>query len=41
MLQAEAFLQHFTSDRSHMRSATGDWLSPPPPYESICSKGVS
>ena len=40
MVLAEAFLQHFSSDRSHMRTASGEWASPPPPYDCICGKGL-
>ena len=39
MVSAEAFLQHFRSDRSHMLTPNGDWISPPPPYECIHSEG--
>lgn len=35
VVPAELFLAHFTSDRSHMRDASGGWLQPPPPWPCI------
>ncbi|KAM3171836.1 hypothetical protein ACTXT7_015788, partial [Hymenolepis weldensis] len=34
IIDAEMYLQHFSSDRSHMRTADG-WLAPPPNYDPI------
>ncbi|EPY53588.1 hypothetical protein SPOG_03178 [Schizosaccharomyces cryophilus OY26] len=35
VIEAKSYLQHFSSDRSHMKTETGEWLSPPPPYPCI------
>lgn len=33
------YLEHFRSDRRHMRSAHGAWLQPPPPWACIGASG--
>lgn len=35
VISGEAFLGHFSSDRSHMRRADGSWLAEPPSYAPI------
>ncbi|EPX71217.1 uncharacterized protein SOCG_01435 [Schizosaccharomyces octosporus yFS286] len=35
VIDANTFVQHFGSDRSHMKTDTGEWLSPPPSYPCI------
>jgi hypothetical protein len=32
ILRADRYLAELVSDRSHMRSADGSWLAPPPPW---------
>ena len=41
VIEAERFVREFASDRSHMRSPTGDWLEPPPPWPMIMRDGVT
>ena len=38
VISADAFLQEFASDRSHMRKEDGTWFAPPPPYPPIRSQ---
>ncbi|GAQ79863.1 hypothetical protein KFL_000400060 [Klebsormidium nitens] len=35
VVPAQTYLQHFSSDRSHMRRPDGSWMAPPPPYPPI------
>ncbi|CAG2058600.1 unnamed protein product, partial [Timema podura] len=35
VVPAPLFLQHFASDRRHMKRADGSWIHPPPNYPSI------
>eukprot|EP00775_Hariotina_reticulata_P000928 gene928-biopygen1934 len=35
LISAVAYLQHFASDRSHMREADGSWMAAPPAYPCI------
>jgi len=35
LIPGDEFLAKFSSDRRHMRSENGDWLSPPPPWDII------
>jgi hypothetical protein len=35
VMSADYYLQHFSSDRSHMRDAENNYLSPPPPWPAI------
>ncbi len=35
LLEAEQYLDHFSSDRSHMLDADGEYLKPPPPWDPI------
>ncbi|CAN0268880.1 unnamed protein product, partial [Phaeothamnion confervicola] len=35
VVAAAEFVQHFASDRSHMRDENSNWVSPPPPYSPI------
>ncbi|XP_038079174.1 protein N-terminal glutamine amidohydrolase-like isoform X2 [Patiria miniata] len=37
VVPAELFLKTFASDRSHMRTADGTWMKPPPPYHCIAT----
>ncbi|KAI2490123.1 N-terminal glutamine amidase [Fragilaria crotonensis] len=41
VVRAEAYLKHFSSDRSHMRNEDGTWIAPPPTYECILRAGSS
>lgn len=40
VIPAEEFLQTFASDRSHMLTPEGHWMSPPPTYPPIKTKGI-
>ena len=43
VIDADSYLDHFTSDRRHMRraeAAGGGWLSPPPAWDSITGRKV-
>jgi hypothetical protein len=41
VVPAKYYLENFASDRSHMIDAkTGTYLSPPPNYQCIESKGI-
>jgi hypothetical protein len=33
VVPVDEFLSTFASDRSHMRSSTGGWVKPPPPWD--------
>ncbi|XP_022130210.2 protein N-terminal glutamine amidohydrolase [Pieris rapae] len=35
------FLQHFSSDRRHMKRPDGSWIKPPPPYSAISTSASS
>ncbi|XP_030645274.1 protein N-terminal glutamine amidohydrolase isoform X2 [Chanos chanos] len=35
VIPANVYLQHFASDRSHMKDPSGTWRMPPPPYACI------
>ena len=35
LIQAAYYVQNFSSDRSHMRDANGEWLAPPPAWSEI------
>lgn len=35
LIPSSDFLNHFASDRSHMRRGDGSWLAPPPPWPGI------
>eukprot|EP01083_Nonionella_stella_P227263 806486_1 len=37
VIPANSYLQHFSSDRTHMKKRDGTWLAPPPTYECITS----
>ncbi|CAG4978202.1 unnamed protein product [Parnassius apollo] len=37
VVSAKQFLQHFASDRRHMKRPDGSWIKPPPPYPAICT----
>jgi hypothetical protein len=39
-IPAEDYLQHFGSDRSHMRDPRGEWQQPPPPWTAIDGQGL-
>jgi hypothetical protein len=38
-IDADAFLQGFSSSRRHMQSPRGGWLAPPPPWPPILGAG--
>ncbi|KAF3336870.1 protein N-terminal glutamine amidohydrolase [Carex littledalei] len=38
IVHAPTFLQYFASDRSHMKNASGNWISPPPTYNPIIAE---
>ena len=40
-VDADAFLQAFASDRSHMRRRDGSWQRPPPPWPPPCPEGIA
>lgn len=35
VVEAERFVKVFSSDRSHMRNASGEWQQPPPPWNPL------
>ncbi|XP_041975151.1 protein N-terminal glutamine amidohydrolase [Aricia agestis] len=37
VVSAKQFLQHFASDRRHMKRPDGTWIKPPPAYPAICT----
>ena len=41
VVRAEAYLEHFSSDRSHMRNEDGTWIASPPTYACILRAGSS
>ena len=41
VLEGADYRAHFASDRSHMRTADGLWLQPPPPWPPFSSAGAS
>lgn len=41
VIDAEEFARVFSSDRSHMLAADGQWQVPPPPWEAIVRDGRS
>jgi hypothetical protein len=40
VIPASVFLQHFASDRRHMKRADGSWIKPPPDYPPITTPGM-
>jgi len=40
VIPASVFLQHFASDRRHMKRADGSWIKPPPDYPPISTSGM-
>jgi hypothetical protein len=40
VVPASVFLQHFASDRRHMKRADGSWIKPPPDYPPISTPGT-
>jgi hypothetical protein len=40
VVPASLFLQHFASDRRHMKRADGSWIKPPPDYPPISTPGM-
>lgn len=40
VVERDTFLQSFSSDRSHMRNRSGDWLAPPPEWDPIFEPSV-
>lgn len=40
VIPAAEFLQTFASDRSHMLTKDGQWMSPPPVYPPIKTEGI-
>ncbi|KAH0454143.1 hypothetical protein IEQ34_016067 [Dendrobium chrysotoxum] len=41
VIHAPIFLQHFASNRTHMRDPHGNWIAPPPNYEPIIAQDGS
>ena len=41
LIASESYVQSFSSDRSHMKSPTGEWLAPPPEWPAILHGGKS
>lgn len=41
VIEAQTYVQDFTSDRSHMRDKFGNWTQPPPPWPAICGSGLN
>ncbi|KAL0910924.1 hypothetical protein M5K25_019020 [Dendrobium thyrsiflorum] len=41
VIHAPIFLQHFSSNRTHMRDPHGNWIAPPPNYEPIIAQDGS
>ncbi|KAF8562389.1 hypothetical protein P879_10190 [Paragonimus westermani] len=39
VISGSLFLEHFASDRRHMRRPNGDWIAPPPVYD--CLRGAA
>lgn len=40
IVECDEFVETFSSDRSHMRNQSGQWLQPPPAWEPICRDGI-
>ncbi|CAJ0594218.1 unnamed protein product [Cylicocyclus nassatus] len=40
VIPCAAFLESFSSDRSHMVAADGSWLAPPPSWDKLCKQGL-
>ncbi len=41
LIEADYYVQNFSSDRSHMRDANGEWLAPPPGWPAIMNASKS
>ncbi|KAL6731910.1 hypothetical protein Aduo_002730 [Ancylostoma duodenale] len=41
LIPSADFLANFSSDRSHMITEDGKWMSPPPNWEKICKDGLN
>uniref|UniRef100_A0A183GEX4 Protein N-terminal glutamine amidohydrolase n=1 Tax=Heligmosomoides polygyrus TaxID=6339 RepID=A0A183GEX4_HELPZ len=41
VIPCEKYLEHFSSDRSHMKTEDGAWLSPAPSWEPILKDGLN
>lgn len=41
VIPAEFFMEHFASDRSHMRCGIDDWLVPPPSWPPIIGRAAT
>lgn len=41
IIQADAYVEHFGSDRSHMLDADGTWQQPPPSWPQITGNGLT
>ena len=41
LVEADAFVREFSSDRNHMLNSQGKYLQPPPVWEEICDKKVN
>jgi hypothetical protein len=40
-IEAKEYIDNFSSDRSHMRLPSGDWVVPPPSWSPIVKGGIS
>ena len=38
LFPAAEYVERFSSDRTHMRDAAGEWLKPPPPWDAISGR---
>ncbi|VDL72778.1 unnamed protein product [Nippostrongylus brasiliensis] len=41
IIPCQEYLQHFSSDRSHMLAEDGTWMSPPPAWDPILKNGLN
>ena len=41
LIASGSYVQSFSSDRSHMKSSTGEWLAPPPEWPAILNESKS
>jgi hypothetical protein len=40
LIRAEAYIQHFYSDRMHMKNKDGSWIAKPPSYDCITTSNM-
>jgi len=41
VISADDYVDHFGSDRAHMRAADGSWQHPPPPWPELTGRGLT